>query len=277
MKTSPCDVARSQGPCRRALSLIEVLLAAALMTVLIVPVFSLMRPSDVRVNAANSRASRLFWLADQRVARLGEGQLARCSVAGSNVNDGFRELDLARLLAGAPGGADGGGATIRLAAGLEVHLYARRVRHSHSRVGLDRLDVRMTYTDSRRPRALAHSSFFRDEVELAVLAHLRLTERNLDAWPDAKVAASIRSGVRWLSRLTPAPRKTGVRFAAPVFPGWLATFEERESGADAGEQQAEKPAPRAGAGGEENRDEGTGDSDHPFSRPRFESATAICL
>lgn len=201
------------------MNLIEILMAAALASVLLAPAFALFSPGEVQLGAARSRAGRLLALAAERVERADARALKDLCGGLPEGAPEYHEVSLERLGLGAEN--DEGG----LARGLKVAVRVRWVRHLAGRPGLDRIDVRLEYADAKRQHHLVRALVRRDSSLEAAVVALRSVpdlERPSDAEFRARLAESLRQD-------DAARRKRRVQksaYVTPTYPTRLAMYEE---------------------------------------------------
>lgn len=145
---------------RRAFSLMEVLLALALLGVLAAPAITLLCQSDTPLSTQTVRARRL---ADRLVSVL-EGLSPEDLEALASKADDFTPFDPSKVP----------GVNVRELEGLAVQAAVRIQRHAGGRFGLDRLDLALTFDDGRRPQRLQRTVLRRNEPQLSALARVRL-------------------------------------------------------------------------------------------------------
>lgn len=147
---------------RRGFSLIEMLLALALLSALAGPAVVLLARSESAVATTLLRARRV---ADRLVAALDDmdpdelSGLARVSAGG-----GFVALDVGRF----------GAIAASELSGLDLTAELRLSRHVGGRFGLDRLDLRVGFKEGKRTHAIHRTVVRRNEAQLAALARVRM-------------------------------------------------------------------------------------------------------
>lgn len=197
---------------RRGFSLIEVLLALALLAVLAGPGIVLLARSDGAVAGSMLRARRV---ADRLVAALDDmdpdelAGLARVTAGG-----GFVALSVERF--GQIGAAE--------LEGLELTAHLRLERHTGGRFGLDRLDLEVRYKDGRRAHAIRRTVVKRNEPQLAALARVRM-HGDVEKLSDTELA----DGLEWAAHEHGVTDRMGFLDGSPypvrTYPALLAQFE----------------------------------------------------
>jgi hypothetical protein len=242
-------------------NLTEILMAAAIASLLLAPAFVLFSPAEVQLGAARSRAGRLLALVAERV-ECADARALRDLCGG--LPEGapeYHEVPLARLGLGAEEDENG------LARGLAVTVRVRWVRHLAGRPGLDRLDVRLDYADAKRTHHLVRAVVRRDAALEAAVLSLRALE-DTDSWSGEEFRARLAEALRIDDAARRHRRASKSAYTTPTYPTRLASYEEP--------RREQRSAPEAANGGEvaEPRPEDrTGDEDllglARIQQPRF--------
>lgn len=197
---------------RRALSLVEVMLALALLGVLAAPAITLIRQSDTPLSTQTVRVRRL---ADRLVSvleSLAPEDLA--ALAKSDAADAFASFDPSKVA----------GVNVKELEGLKLQAGVRIQRHAGGRFGVDRLDLELRFDDGRRVQRLQRSVIRRNEPQLAALARVRLhgdiAELTDEELADGLEFAAHQDAINALGGFA-----EGSLYPASVYPPLLAEFE----------------------------------------------------
>ena len=197
---------------RRALSLVEVMLALALLGVLAGPALVLLRQSDTPLSPQTVRARRL---ADRLVSVLeGLEPEALDALAESAAADAFASFDPSKVPGVSPAALEG----------LAILASVRIQRHVAGRFGLDRLDLALTYDDGRREQRVQRSVLRRNEPQLAALARVRL-HGDVEVLSDTELADGLDFAAYQDALDDRAGFAAGSLYPAAVYPPLLAEFE----------------------------------------------------
>jgi prepilin-type N-terminal cleavage/methylation domain-containing protein len=196
---------------RRGFSLIEILLALALLSALVGPAVVLLARSEGAVATTLLRARRV---ADRLVAALDDmdpdelSGLARVTAGG-----GFVALDVGRF---ASISADE-------LAGLDLTASLRLSRHVGGRFGLDRMDLKVQFKESKRTLSIHRTVVRRNEPQLAALARVRL-HGDVETLSDQELA----DGLEWAAHEHGVSDRMGFLDGSPfpvrTYPALLGQF-----------------------------------------------------
>lgn len=189
---------------RRGFSLIEILVALAILTAAAIPLLSL---SPGRVMSYGPRQSKATYLLRELVEMAGaipRARLVALLEASPVVGNGYREIAPAKL------GLDCEGV-----AALEARFFVRLNAHVLGQFGMDRLDCVVSFMESTRVRWLARSALKRDEAALDALAELRVNGP-FDRVDEGAFPRSIKAVAQIHANHVVAFQKPDSRFVAPV-------------------------------------------------------------
>lgn len=195
---------------RRALSLVEVMLALALLGVLAAPAITLIRQSDTPLSTQTVRARRL---ADRLVSVL-EGLAPEELAALAKDGDAFASFDPSKVP----------GVNVRELDGLKIEAGVRILRHAGGRFGVDRLDLELRFDDGRRTQRLQRSVIRRNEPQLAALARVRL-HGDIAELTDEELADGLEFAAHQDAINLSGGFAEGSLYPAAVYPPLLAEFE----------------------------------------------------
>jgi len=203
---------------RRGFSLVEVMLALALLSVLALPAIVLLRAHDTPLSPATVQARRL---ADRLVAALADLDPDELDALDrSTAGGGFARFDPAKVA----------GITAADVDGLTVIASVRMLRHVEGRFGLDRLDLRVAYPDGARTQTIARTVVRRNASALSALARVRL-HGDVEQLSDSELADGLEYAAYQDGLDDRAGFVDGSPYPARLYPPLLAEFEPPEDGA----------------------------------------------
>lgn len=197
---------------RGGFSLVEVMIALVLLSVLAGPALVVLRAHDTPLSPAAVRARRL---ADRLVCVLEDLEpeeleaLAKSEAAGA-----FASFDPSKV----------SGVNRAELEGLECKAGVRILRHAGGRFGLDRLDLELTFVDGRREQRVSRSVIRRNEPQLAALARVRL-HGDVEELSDSGLADGLDYAAYQDGLNNQVGFAEGSPYPARVYPPLLAEFE----------------------------------------------------
>ena len=123
---------------KRGFSVVEVMVALAIVSLVLVPVLSLLRPGSIEVSARLSSASYLLGRLLQTVRHMPYAKLKDLLAKSPDVANGYRRVGIDGLVSD-PAAAVGG------LAASEVELYVRSIPDVGGQYGLDRVDLKLAF------------------------------------------------------------------------------------------------------------------------------------
>jgi prepilin-type N-terminal cleavage/methylation domain-containing protein len=197
---------------RRGFSLVEILVALAILTAAALPMLSL---SPGRVLSYGPRQSKATYLLRELVEMAGaipRARLAALLDASAHVGNGYREVAPAKL-----------GLDAQAVAALEARFFVRLNAHVLGQFGLDRMDCIVSFTEAGRVRWLARSAVKRDEAALDALAELRVNGP-FDRVDEGAFGKSIRTMAEIHANHVVAFQRADSPFVVPVLHPRVQTF-----------------------------------------------------
>lgn len=206
---------------RKAFSLVEVLVALAILTACAFPLLSLSAGRVISYGPKQSKATYLLREVVDVCVALPRARIVRVLAEAGEAGNGYREVDLAKL------GLD--------ARSLDARFFVRFEEHVLGQFGLARLDCAVGFDDQGKTRWLGRSALKRDEAALDALAELRVNGP-FEAVDDGAFPASIRAVAENQANHVVALQKAGSPFLIAVLPPRVRelsppSFDEERAGA----------------------------------------------
>lgn len=206
---------------RRGFSLIEVLVAFAILTACAFPLLSLSAGRVISYGPKQSRATYLLRDVVEVCVALPRARLVKVLAASAEAGNGYREVQLESL-----------GLASKT---LDARFFVRFEEHVLGQFGLARLDCAVGFADQGKTRWLGRSALKRDEAALDALAELRVNGP-FESVDGGAFPASLRAVAENQANHVVALQKPGSPFVIAVLPPRVRelsppSFDEARAGA----------------------------------------------
>ena len=204
---------------RRAFTIVEVLVALAILTAFLIPVLEMLRPSTLAVPATASVADGLIGSIATTLTDMGSEPLQNLMDKGESIVYEYRKVPLSAFPFRSTRSLEGSEK-----AGLDPHVYLRLNRNIDGQFGLDRLDVKMSYKMSGKARWISRTIVKRNHPQLVALSQIRM-HGAVERLSPEEFRDSMSYAVIEHTTYGQSGRLAGSPFPVPIYPRFLAAFE----------------------------------------------------